>query len=255
MIAAARDYSVSIPCDASTRANNMAESRIPGCVSAILGKPEVHRTMQLIGMLDSPYVRRVAIALRLLDLPFEHRNLSVFRGFDAIRAINPVAKVPTFVCDDGLVLTESGLILEHLEDVAGRSLWPTGGPAKRRALQIAGLALASCEKSGAIVYERARPAERQHEPWHARVRLQARSGFAALEAELAREPLPVDEAGLTHAGVAVAVAWRFAQLLLSDVVPAEAHPVLAAWSEQVERLPALVATPPDENFVATRGRG
>jgi len=35
--------------------------------------------MQLIGMLDSPFVRRVAISLRLLDLPFEHRFLSVFR--------------------------------------------------------------------------------------------------------------------------------------------------------------------------------
>lgn len=37
--------------------------------------------MQLIGMLDSPFVRRVAIALRLLDLPYEHRPLSVFRNF------------------------------------------------------------------------------------------------------------------------------------------------------------------------------
>ncbi|MEZ1376297.1 glutathione S-transferase N-terminal domain-containing protein, partial [Enterobacter hormaechei] len=26
-------------------------------------------------MLDSPFVRRVAIALRLLDLPYEHRPL------------------------------------------------------------------------------------------------------------------------------------------------------------------------------------
>ena len=36
--------------------------------------------MQLIGMLDSPYVRRVAISLQLLGLPFEHRSVSVFRG-------------------------------------------------------------------------------------------------------------------------------------------------------------------------------
>jgi glutathione S-transferase len=93
--------------------------------------------MQLIGMLDSPYVRRVAISLRLLDLPFEHRNISVFRGFEEIRALNPVVKVPTLVCDDGLVLTESGLILEHLEDLAGRSLWPAGADEKRRALLLA----------------------------------------------------------------------------------------------------------------------
>jgi len=210
--------------------------------------------MQLIGMLDSPYVRRVAISLRLLDLPFEHRNISVFRGFETIRAINPVVKVPTLVCDDGLMLTESGVILEHLHDVAGRSLWPAQPEAKRRALHVAGLALSACEKSGAIIYERARPAERRHEPWQARLLIQAQGGFAALEAQLAREPLPVDEASLTHAGVAVAVAWGFAQLVIPDVVPAGAHPVLAATCDRLERLPAFVATPTDENYVATYRR-
>jgi glutathione S-transferase len=206
--------------------------------------------VQLIGMLDSPYVRRVAITLRLLDLPFEHRNVSVFRGFETIRAINPVVKVPTLVCDDGFVLTESGLIIEHLQDLAGRSLWPVEPTARRRALRIAGLALASCEKSVAIVYERLRPVELRHEPWHARLRLQAQGGFAALEEELARAPLAADEAGLAHDGVTVAVAWRFAQNLVPDVVPAAEYPVLAAYGERLERLPAFVATPPDESQLA-----
>lgn len=34
--------------------------------------------MQLIGMLDSPYVRRVAIALQLLGLRFEHNPCRSF---------------------------------------------------------------------------------------------------------------------------------------------------------------------------------
>jgi len=38
--------------------------------------------VQLIGMLDSPYVRRVAISLQLLGVRFEHRCLSVFRTFE-----------------------------------------------------------------------------------------------------------------------------------------------------------------------------
>jgi glutathione S-transferase len=46
--------------------------------------------VQLIGMLDSPYVRRAAITLRLLGLPFEHRPISVFRQYDEFAAINPV---------------------------------------------------------------------------------------------------------------------------------------------------------------------
>ena len=38
--------------------------------------------MQLIGMMDSPYVRRVAIALHVLGIPFEHRSVSVFGQYD-----------------------------------------------------------------------------------------------------------------------------------------------------------------------------
>ena len=54
--------------------------------------------MKLIGMLDSPYVRRVAISLQLLGLRFEHQSLSVFSTFAAFRQINPVVKAPTFLC-------------------------------------------------------------------------------------------------------------------------------------------------------------
>ncbi len=53
--------------------------------------------MQLIGMLDSPYVRRVAICLKLLEIEFEHHAISVFRGFEQFKAINPVVKAPTLV--------------------------------------------------------------------------------------------------------------------------------------------------------------
>ncbi|WP_436015879.1 glutathione S-transferase N-terminal domain-containing protein [Phenylobacterium sp. LjRoot219] len=58
--------------------------------------------MRLIGNLNSPYVRRVAISLRLMGLPFEHEAVSVFRQFDAFAAINPVVKAPTFVTDEGV---------------------------------------------------------------------------------------------------------------------------------------------------------
>ena len=46
--------------------------------------------MQLIGMLDSPYVRRVAISLQLLGLRFEHRPISVFNAFAQFEHINPL---------------------------------------------------------------------------------------------------------------------------------------------------------------------
>src|SRR5271170_6555819 len=104
--------------------------------------------MQLIGMLDSPYVRRVAISLRCLGIPFEHQSVSVFSTFEQFRKINPVVKAPTLICDDGEVLMESTLILEYAEALAapGRSLMPAGIAERQHALRILGLALAACEK-------------------------------------------------------------------------------------------------------------
>ena len=101
--------------------------------------------MKLIGMLDSPYVRRVAISLQLLDLPFEHLSLSVFRTFDEFSCTNPVVKAPTLVCDDGTVLMDSTLILQYAEALAGRSLLPAEPQALARSLRTVGLALAACE--------------------------------------------------------------------------------------------------------------
>src|SRR5882762_885187 len=103
--------------------------------------------VQLIGMLDSPYVRRVAVALQLLGLPFEHRSISVFRTFEQFRAINPVVKAPTLVCDDGTVLMDSTLIIDYAHALAAphRSLMPSGIAERQRALRIVGLALVACE--------------------------------------------------------------------------------------------------------------
>ena len=47
--------------------------------------------MILIGQYDSPFVRRVAIALRLYDLPFEHRPWSTFGDADKDRAVQSAA--------------------------------------------------------------------------------------------------------------------------------------------------------------------
>ncbi|MDA8443924.1 glutathione S-transferase [Paracidovorax valerianellae] len=200
--------------------------------------------MQLVGMLDSPYVRRVAVSLRLLDLPFEHLPLSVFGTFEAFGRINPVVKAPTLVADDGSVLMNSSLILQWVATLSQRSLRPLGGPALQRDLRITGLALAACEKAVQLVYERnLRPAERQHAPWTERVSGQLRAACALLEAELGQAPLPAPAQEITDAGVTTAVAWGFMQMMVADTVHAADHPLLAAYAQQAERLPAFAACP------------
>lgn len=200
--------------------------------------------MQLIGMLDSPYVRRVAISLQLLGLPFEHRSISVFSTFEQFREINPVVKAPSLVCDNGVVLMDSSLIIDYAEALAGRSLMPADLDARQRALRVIGLALAACEKSVQIIYEnKLRPAEKMHQPWVYRVTGQLLAACTALEAELARAPLAAGENGIDQAGISTAVAWHFIQMMVPELVKAEDFPALQRFSAQAELLPQFAAAP------------
>jgi glutathione S-transferase len=208
--------------------------------------------MQLIGMLDSPFVRRVAISLQLLGLRFEHRSLSVFRTFERFSELNPVVKAPTFVCDDGTVLMDSTLILDHAEQLAQpRTLMPTSLPERTRALRAIGLALAGCEKTAQIVYERGlRPPEKQHQPWIDRVSRQLRAAYAALEDEARRADWATSSEAIDQAGLTAAVAWHFTQQMLPEIVIAAEHPTLVAYSEQAEALPEFRAAPHGDGTVA-----
>ncbi|WP_350024008.1 glutathione S-transferase [Pseudomonas protegens] len=201
--------------------------------------------MKLIGMLDSPYVRRVAISLKSLGLPFEHHSLSVFSTFEQFKAINPVVKAPTLVCEGGEVLMDSSLIIDYLETLAGpqRSLMPTALPQRLRELRLVGLALAACEKSVQIVYERnLRPAEKQHGPWLERVGGQLQAAYGELEQELQKQPLPRD-GSLGQAGISLAVAWSFSQMMVTDQFNPGQFPAVRGFAEYAEQLPVFLATP------------
>jgi glutathione S-transferase len=205
--------------------------------------------VKLIGMLDSPYVRRVAISLQLLGLRFEHQSVSVFRTFSQFQQINPVVKAPTLVCDDGEVLMDSSLILEYAEARARpRTLLPSDLQALQHDLRLTGLALAACEKSAQIVYERGlRPAEKVHQPWIDRVSGQLLAAYGALEHEIVRRPPAVARSTIRRSGVSVAVAWHFTQQVLPHVVPAAGFAHLAAFSAAAEALPEFAAAPYGES--------
>jgi glutathione S-transferase len=204
--------------------------------------------MKLIGMLDSPYVRRVAICLKLLGLDFEHRPVSVFSDFEEFRKLNPVVKAPTLILDDGQSLMDSTLILDYVTAIAGSVVTSTPDHAedRLRATRLTGLALAACDKTVQIVYERnLRPIEKQHEPWIDRVSAQLLAAYAELEAEVASGTLPLDAGRLGQAGVTVAVAWRFTQMMVPKIVVATEYPNLQALSAFAEQQAAFKSTPPE----------
>jgi glutathione S-transferase len=204
--------------------------------------------MMLIGTPDSPYVRRVAISMKLMGMPFEHQQVSVFRHFDRFSAINPVVKAPSFVCDDGTVLMDSGLILDYVESIApeGRRLMPTAVEERKQALRLIGLAMAACEKCVQMVYEKQqRPEDKRHQPWFERVTGQAHAAFGELEKDAARAKPWLQGEGPNAADVAVACAWRFGQYYNAVEVPADRYPKLVEYSARAERLPEFASTPLD----------
>jgi len=207
--------------------------------------------MQLIGMLDSPYVRRVAVALIAAKVPFEHKAISLFRHIDEFSKINPLLKAPTLVTDDGTALIDSTLILDYCLATfpAMAALTPKSSADKPRALRLAGLSLAVMEKAVQRHYERAlRPPEKRHEPWVDRVMGQLHAGLAALARELPQSGWIAGDLGL--ADIAAACAYGFAAGTVGDLVDLGPYANFAAFAARAEALPAFRAAPAKNGLVA-----
>lgn len=215
----------------------------------MIGGPPGETLMLLIGMLDSPFVRRVAITLRQLGMAHEHGNWSVGRDAERIRAYNPLLRVPTLVLDDGEVLTESSAILDYLDGIAGpaRALLPAHGPQRRMALQRISLAIGAAEKARDTVYERQfRPAEKRHEPWLQRLDRQRRGALGELERVAAslgegRNWLGGPAGNLTQADISITCALTF----IRDAGPLDlsaGFPALERQRLRCEALPDFAAT-------------
>jgi glutathione S-transferase len=189
--------------------------------------------MQLIGMLDSPYVRRVAIALLSAEIPFRHEPISLFRHIDRYSKVSPLLKAPTLVLDDGTVLVESNIILDYLASIDPRidALGIARSSQPALAARATGVALTVCEKAVQAHYERAlRTPDERSEDWMARVGGQLRAGLEALDAEVPAKGWISGEApGL--ADITVSCAWVFTQTTIGDLVELFEHRNYARLSE------------------------
>lgn len=200
--------------------------------------------MKLIGRNLSPYTRRVAIAMTLLDVPHEREYLSVTADPDRGLEINPVGRVPVLELDDGDRLIESGVIIDYLMELVGpaKSLVPPHGKARRDCLQLMAIATGVLDKAVAAIYEqRRRPAEKVHEPWREHLLRQATGGLQALE-ERRQNPWLLGES-LSLADISAAVTISFLRVMQPALVPDGAWPKLYDLCERCEALAAFKAHP------------
>jgi glutathione S-transferase len=195
--------------------------------------------MFLIGQYDSPFVRRVAIALKLYGIAFEHKPWSTFGDADKIAPYNPLRRVPTLVLDDGEALIESTIILDYLDDRVGaeKAMLPRGGHDRRKHLRICALAMGLGDKAVSLLYERVLRKE-QLALWVERCQAQIADVLKVLEAERAKVTTPYwldDRIG--HADIAVACVVRFTREAHPQLFDPARYPALNAHSERCERLP------------------
>lgn len=197
--------------------------------------------MILIGQYDSPFVRRVGIAMRLYDLPFEHRPWSTFADGDRIAAFNPLRRVPTLVLDDGEVVIESGAILDYLDEIVGpsRAMIAPSGELRRRALNVCALATGLADKAVSLVYEQVLH-QATSEQWIERCRTQIAGVLDMLESDrLGRATLYWFGNSIAHSDIAVACAIRFTGEAHEGSLDAGRWPALTAHAAACEALPVF----------------
>ena len=198
--------------------------------------------MILIGQYDSPFVRRVAIAMRLYGIAFEHRPWSTFGDAEKIAPFNPLRRVPTLVLDDGEALIESAIILDYLDELAGAesAMIESGGPARRHALRICALATGLAEKAVSLVYERVLRKDHQSKIWVERCEAQIGGVLDVLEKERAAVASPFwAGVGIGHADVAVACVLRFTSEAHPRLFNPARCPALADHAARCEAMPAF----------------
>jgi glutathione S-transferase len=195
--------------------------------------------MILIGQYDSPFVRRVGIALTLYGLPFDHRPWSAFSDADKLRAYNPLTRVPTLVLEDGTALVDSHIILDYLDGMVPRdlALFPRAEPARHKALRIAALACGLGDKAVSLFYEK-RLHDVASDVWVARCRAQIGAVLDVLEGERPAGTYWFGPA-IGHADIAVAAVLRFVGEAHPSLVDMAAYPKLLAHAATCEALPVF----------------
>ena len=199
--------------------------------------------MILIGMFDSPFVRRVAVSMNLLKVPFEHRNWSVGKDFELIRQFNPLGRVPALVQADGESLIDSAAILDFLDDLAGpeRALLPRSGKERRDALKVVAVALGAAEKGLHQLFETVfKPEAKRYPPWTDRCRQQMHGALGELDrlAQIRSGAWMVGNR-LTQADITATCVYTYLCDALGLRESWLVYPGLSALASRCEALPAF----------------
>lgn len=161
----------------------------------------------------SPYSAKVLMAADYLGIKIEPRKVATSDEPDDLIDANPMGKIPTLILDDRFSIFDSRAIMQEIDRMSGKTLYPRNGEKRRVSERLEAAADGLCDCLLAQVYEkRMRPEEKVHQGW---IDMQARKVDRSLE-WLEANVTPV-RGKLTGGQFAVAAAMGYMDLRFPDI--------------------------------------
>lgn len=160
---------------------------------------------------------------------------------DALRSVNPLAKIPSLVLDDGTTLYDSHVICEYLDSLAPTpKLFPTAGAERFNALTLGALGDGILDAALLLVYEkRFRPEDKWVQGWVDRQQAKIDAALRHLE----KNP-PLWGKSPDYGHVTIAAALGYLDFRHEGKWRAK-HPKLVKWLDQfAAAVPAFGETKP-----------
>lgn len=201
--------------------------------------------LTLLSSTASPYGRKVKVAAKMKGVYDRLKIQSVDTNMadnPELKRINPLAKIPALVLDDGTTLYDSHVICEYLDSMTpSPKLFPAAGAERFNTMTLGALGDGILDAALLLVYEkRFRPEDKWVKGWMDRQQAKIDEAVAHLDKN---PPLWGKSPDYGHLTVACALGyldfrhegrWR------------HHHPRLAKWLEQFAvAVPAFAETRPD----------
>jgi glutathione S-transferase len=201
--------------------------------------------MKLYWSSRSPYARKVMAFAHEAGLAGRIETVRALVSMTApnkeLMRVNPLAKIPTLVTDEGMVLYDSSVICEYLDTLhGGEKLFPADPGRRWPALRWQALGNNMLDNLVPWRNERLRPPAQQSPETLAAFDLKIRNAVASLDTEA--DALARTAVGIGH--VAIGVALGYIDFRFSDLAWRQGGQRIASWHDAFARRPSMQATLP-----------
>ncbi len=200
--------------------------------------------MKLLGSLSSPYTRKVRIVLAEKKIDCELEVVDVLPADNPVGALNPLAKIPTLVLDDGTPLYDSRVIVDFLDSASPIArLIPDDNRERVAVRRWEALADGILDAAVLIRQEARRPKKEQSTAWVTKQSARVARGLGVVAGEIGdRQWCHGDRYSLADIAVGSMLGWI--ELRFPDNDWRKRHANVARYFDRLSERPSFVETVP-----------